>query len=86
LDRLAQRLRHGRIREQRAAGMMLNPLTEVGLGMLVPILIGRGQFVVDFQRNRERSQGQQHAGQGQRQRRPQETAGERFCRRTAHRA
>lgn len=63
---------------------MLNPLTEVGIGMLVPILIGRGQFVVDFQRNRERSQCQQHAGQRQRQRRSQKSAGERFCQRTVH--
>lgn len=84
LDLRTQRLRRRRIREQRTAGVMLNPLTKVGIGMLVPILIGRGQFVVDFQRNRERSQCQQHACQRQRQRRSEKTAGERFCRHTAH--
>jgi len=84
LDLRAQRLQHRRIRKQRTAGVMLNPLTEVGIGMLVPILIGRGQFVVDLQRNRERSQCQQQAGQRQRQRRSQKTAGERFCQRTVH--
>ena len=84
LDLRTQRLRRRRIREQRTAGVMLNPLTKVGIGMLVPILIGRGQFVVDFQRNRERSQYQQHAGQRQRQRCSEKTAGERFCQHTAH--
>jgi hypothetical protein len=83
-DLRAQRLQHGRIRKQRTTGVMLDPLTEVGIGMLMPILIGRGQFVVDFQRNRKGSQGQQQADQRQRQRRFQKTAGERFYQRTVH--
>lgn len=84
MDLRAQRLRHRRIRKQRTAGVMLNPLAEVGVGVLVAVLVRRGQFVVDFQRKRERSQSQQHTGQRQRQRCSQKTAGERFCRHTDH--
>jgi len=55
-----------RIREQRAAGVMLDPLAQICIGMLVAIMVGRRQLVVDFQCNRERSQYQQHAGHHQR--------------------
>lgn len=52
---------------KRVGRVVLNPLTQVGVGMLVAVCIGRGQFVVDFQRDSEGRQRQQHAGQRQRQ-------------------
>ncbi|MDP1769014.1 MAG: hypothetical protein Q8L74_09460 [Nitrospirota bacterium] len=39
--------------------MMLHPLTEVGIGMLVPIVIGRRQLVMNVLRHGKRSNGQQ---------------------------
>ena len=39
--------------------MMLHPLTEVGIGMLVPIVIGRRQLMMNVLRHGERSNGQQ---------------------------
>ncbi len=39
---------------------MLHPLTEVGIGMLVPIVVvGRCQLVMNILRHGERSNGQQ---------------------------
>ena len=39
--------------------MMLHPLTEVGIGMLVPIVIDRRQLMMNVLRHGERSNGQQ---------------------------
>lgn len=56
----------------RVTGMILDPLTEVGIGMLMAIVIGACQLVVDFQRDRKRGHGEQHAReeQGNRPMRP----------------
>ena len=84
LDWNIPRLEQRRIRKQRVAGVMLDPLAEVGIGMLMTVLVRCGQFVVYFQRYGKRSQRQQHTGQRQRQCRPQNTAGERSCQHTHH--
>ena len=34
---------------------MLNPLTKIGVGMLVPIMVSRSQLVVDILRHSKRS-------------------------------
>jgi hypothetical protein len=39
--------------------MVLDPLTEVGIGMLVAIMVSRSQLVVDILRHGKRSNGQQ---------------------------
>jgi len=49
--------------------MVLHPLTKVGVGVLMAILVGRRQFMVHFQRNGEGRQCEEHAAHGQRQRR-----------------
>ena len=40
-DRLVQRVKNRRVRKQRTAGVVLNPLTEVGVGMLMAVMVGR---------------------------------------------
>ena len=44
---------------ERSGRVMLDPLTEVGIGVLVPVVIGRGQFVVHVLRDGERGDRQQ---------------------------
>jgi len=39
--------------------MMLDPLTEIGIGVLVTVVIGRGQLVMDILRNGKRGQTEQ---------------------------
>jgi hypothetical protein len=39
--------------------MVLHPLTEVGIGMLVPIMVGRSQLVMNVLRHGERGNGEQ---------------------------
>jgi len=46
-------------------GMILDPLAEVGIGMLVAVMIGGGQFVMDLQRGGERRHRQQESHQKQ---------------------
>jgi hypothetical protein len=57
--------------------MVLNPLTEVGVGMLMAVLIRRRQLVVHFQGDGKRRQHKQYAGQGQRRDCPQQPAAKR---------
>lgn len=58
--------RHSGCRDhQRLARVMLDPLAEIGIGVVVPILIGRRQGVVNFERagkrrHAEQQQGHQH--------------------------
>lgn len=66
--------------------MVLNPLTEVGVGMLMAILVGRRQFVVHFQRNGKGRQGEEHAAQCQRQRSAQHPMAELPGAHRSHRA
>jgi hypothetical protein len=51
--------------------VMLDPLTEVRIGVLMPIRIGRGQFVVHVLRNRERCDREQEKDEGHGQNGPQ---------------
>ncbi len=39
--------------------MVLNPLAEIGVGVLMAVVIGRGEFVMDFQRRRKGRQRQE---------------------------
>lgn len=45
--------------------MVLDPLAEVGIGVLVAVVIGRRQLMVDILRNGERSQSEQNSEQRQ---------------------
>ncbi|HET9962294.1 MAG TPA: hypothetical protein VFQ34_08175 [Nitrospiraceae bacterium] len=45
--------------------MKLHPLTEVGIGMLVTIMVGRREVVVDLQRDGERRHRQHSRGDEQ---------------------
>lgn len=58
-----QRLEGGGIRRQGTAGVVLDPLTEVGVGMLVAVLVRRGQLMVHFQRDGKGRQSEEHTGQ-----------------------
>lgn len=49
--------------------MVLHPLTKVGVGVLMAILVGRRQFMVHFQRDGEGRQCEEHTAQCQWQRR-----------------
>ena len=44
----------GCVTGQRVAGVVLDPLTEVGIGMFVAVLVGSRQLVMDLQRRGER--------------------------------
>ncbi|MEK6526468.1 MAG: hypothetical protein AABZ22_06310 [Nitrospirota bacterium] len=44
--------------------MVLDPLAEVGVGVLVAIVISGGEFVVDLQRRRKRRQRQEDQRDG----------------------
>lgn len=55
------------IEVQRTCRMMLNPLTEVVIGVLVPVSIGRSQLVVDILRDRKGGNRQQQEDQSDRQ-------------------
>lgn len=44
---------------QRMACMMLDPLTEIGVGMLVAVLVRRCQRMVDLERDRKGPQCQE---------------------------
>ena len=49
----------GNINIDRAGRMVLYPLAEVGIGVLVPIVVGCGQLMVDILGNGKRSNGEQ---------------------------
>lgn len=51
--------------EQRAAGVFLNPLAEVEVGVLMAVPIRRSQLVVDFQCGGERRKAQEDPDHGQ---------------------
>ena len=48
------------------AGVILYPLTKIGIGMLMPIVVRRRQLVVDLQRRGKRRHREQHAGEQER--------------------
>lgn len=56
----------GHIAHQGVARVVLHPLTEIGLGMFVAVVIGRRQCVMDLQRRRKRRHREQQAGKHQR--------------------
>ena len=47
------------------ASVILHPLTEVGIGMFVAVVVGTRQLVMDFQRCGKRRHREQHAGEEQ---------------------
>ena len=49
----------GNINIERAGRVMLYPLAEVGVGVLVPIVVGRRQLVMDILRHGKRRNGEQ---------------------------
>lgn len=58
---------HGRdVRQDGAGRMMLHPLAEIRVGMLMAVMIGGGQLVMDLQCRGKGSQGQEHQPHGQR--------------------
>ena len=52
-----------RIKIDRSGDVVLNPLTDVGVGMFMTIRISRSQFVVNILRHRERGQSQDNTDQ-----------------------
>ncbi|TLY39275.1 MAG: hypothetical protein E6K61_09980 [Nitrospirae bacterium] len=59
-----QRPQNRRIRDQRAASMVLNPLAEVGIGVLVSVKVCSRERVVYLERSGKRRQRQESQGQG----------------------
>lgn len=57
-----ERTRRRCIARQRLTRMVLDPLAEVRIRMLVAVVIGRGQLVVDLERRSKRRHGQQKTG------------------------
>jgi hypothetical protein len=51
---------------------MLHPLAEVGIGMLVPIMVGRRQLVMNVLGHGERSNGQQEQDEADHHSTPQD--------------
>lgn len=62
------RLDRRRTDQHRAAGMVLDPLTEVRIRVLVAILIRGGELVMNFQGRGKGGEGQKHQDHGQRHR------------------
>ena len=52
---------------QRPGRMVLNPLTEVGIGVLVTVVIGGSQLVVDILRDGKRGQPEEDENHPQRE-------------------
>jgi len=65
LDLRVQRPQNRRIRDQRAASMVLNPLAEVGIGVLVSVKVCSRERVVYLERSGKRRQRQESQGQGE---------------------
>ncbi len=64
--RLAQESTGGRnVTGQRVTRVILHPLTEIGIGMFVAIVVGRRQLVVNLQCRRERRHREQQASEEQ---------------------
>ena len=61
--RLCKDLDIGNTEVEGAGAVELDPLAEVEFGMLMAVLIRLGQGMVDFERGRKRSEGQQHCNQ-----------------------
>lgn len=59
---MPEKLAKGRPRNidiQRPGRMVLDPLAEVGIGVLVTVVVGRGQLVMHILRNGKRRQAEQ---------------------------
>ncbi|KXK03091.1 MAG: hypothetical protein NBKEAIPA_02095 [Nitrospirae bacterium] len=68
---MGQERRRGRdIARQRVSRVILHPLTEVGIGMFVAVVVGRRQFVVNLQRDGKRRHREQERDEQQRNERP----------------
>jgi len=65
LDLRVQRPQNRRIRDQRAASMVLNPLAEVGIGVLVSVKVCSRERVVYLERSGKRRQRQESQGEGE---------------------
>lgn len=64
--RFGQKRARGRnVTGQRVTRVILHPLTEVGIGMFVAVVVGSRQLVMNFQRSRKRRHREQHAGEEQ---------------------
>jgi len=61
--------------------MMLDPLAEVGVGMLMPVMVRCSQFVVDCKRGRERPEDQQRDREDEADRPAEQTS---HCARPGH--
>jgi hypothetical protein len=53
-DRMQQGTDGRNVSNKRMPGVELNPLAEVGIGMLMPVVVRRRQLVMDSQGSRER--------------------------------
>ena len=62
--------RHAHI--QRPGRMMLDPLTEIGIGMLMTVVVGRRQLVVDILRDGKRGQPEEDDDHPQREQRTEQ--------------
>lgn len=60
-----ERARGRNVTGQRVTRVVLHPLTEVGIGMVVAVVVGSRQFVMDLQCRGERRHREQHAGEEQ---------------------
>jgi len=65
LDLRVQRPQNRRIRDQRAASMVLHPLAEVGIGVLVSVKVCSRERVVYLERSGKRRQRQESQGEGE---------------------
>ncbi|OLD41272.1 MAG: hypothetical protein AUI21_02325 [Nitrospirae bacterium 13_1_40CM_2_62_10] len=65
MDLRVQRPQNRRIRDQRAASMVLNPLAEVGIGVLVSVKVCSRERVVYLERSGKRRQRQESQGEGE---------------------
>ena len=61
-----ERLQHRHHGLERVRGVVLDPLAEVGIGMLVPIVIRCRERMVHLERGRKRRQHQEGQGKGDR--------------------
>lgn len=61
-----KRAGRGCVTDQRVARVILHPLTEIGVGMFMPVVVGRRQLVMNLQRSGERRHREQHARENKR--------------------
>lgn len=69
---------------KRVAGMVLDPLAEVEVGVLVAVVVRRREYVVDFERNRKGRQRRENQHQSDSNRGAANLAGGYVCMMTDH--